>query len=339
MRKNSIISELRKKGRVRRLRSHRIKYSDALQKLKAFQNNKLIMIGMVDNNLSPNKSISNRCQVDTCKKRIRYEYKLMHKDTKDLIIVGSTCVGHMLDLSVSDVKDFTKVDKSIKDFHAMLKWKNDNKDVYDKTKTLEKLDIKWFTPFWEEIKYCPLHPDDTVYIQGIDMDKEIDRNNLRGKSKVVTVTSSVKTINNTAVVNEHYGRILSYLEELFIKYPKDSALASMRIQVNVGKVLTDNQQYTIKCLVNQDYFKTKIKGTPQEVLYNSCDKDIVRFFQEKVSDKSVKIYFLDVDDLYTIKVSALINKYKKQFDSLLLNTPKLKTLWKYYRIKHNIILN
>jgi hypothetical protein len=340
MRDTSIISKLRKKGKLRRLSSSRIKYSDALQRLKAFQNNKLIIVGMVDNNLSPTKSISNKCQVDSCNRRIRYEYKLMNKDTKELIIVGSTCVGHMLDLSVGEVKNFNKLDKSIKDFHAMILWRKDNKDVYDKLITLEKHNIKWFTPFWEEIKYCPLHPDDTAYIRGIDLDKEFKRNKvILGNKATVVVTSSCSKVKTTAVIDEHYGRVLSYLDELFSKYPKDSMLLSFKTQIDSGKVLTENQQTHIKYRVNKEYFDTKIKGTPKEVLYNNCDKDIITTFQQHVDAKLIKIFYLDLDVLYTNKVLDLIKKYKKQFDKSLDKDPKLKELWKFFRIKHNIILS
>jgi hypothetical protein len=415
MRTNSIISILRKRRALRRRASRRIKYAEALQLLKAYENNNLKIKTLIDNKLQPNKSISNKCTLDGCGHPIRYEYVLVTIDTGIEKVVGSTCVAVMLDLSKEQIKEFSKIETTMKDFHDMLLWRKTNMDVWEKLQEIKKLNLEWFKPFWEEVDFSRLHPEDEDFIRSLSIDEAIKYNEdkkpivgntlkrTRGpnKPKVTTPTvtqtittppvtqtltpsvdpiivsngnpfeiilneimSTVDTQTNTqtntqtstqtstqtntppvdtqtqAQKEEQYKVLVGMLGDLCKKYPSSTLLASIKTQHESGKTLTENQLYWIKVWINDDYFQTKIKGTPREDDYNNCDKPIKDLFVSLVESKDIHIYMMDIDKLYTSKLVSMISKYKRQFNEKILdmNDINMKNNWMYFRIKHQIIL-
>jgi hypothetical protein len=154
----------------------RIRYDEALKKLQSFQNNDVKLTKVIDNVLYPNKSVAKgHCQLPGCNMAIRWEYLLENKDPDrgEGIWVGSTCVWVMLNLSADDIKKFEKYENSVKEFHEMIQWKNDNPDVWDRLMRLKEEGVEYYRPFWEEVAYCKLHIEDEEYIRTFDIDKEI----------------------------------------------------------------------------------------------------------------------------------------------------------------------
>jgi predicted CopG family antitoxin len=343
MRTRSIISVLRRSGRLRRT-SKRIKYTEALKSLKAYQNSKLVIEDVIDNVRHPKKSISKKCQLEGCGSVIRWEYLLRSKETNDTIVAGSTCVWVMLGLSEEEIKVFQKMEYSIKAFHDMLAWKSENEDVYDKLMKLKENNVWFYRPFWEEVDYCRLHPEDTDYIRNIDVDYEIQKHlkKLEKRSSVSKVIDKVKQASQIENKDPNYNLIVNKLKLLANKYLSDTLLQSMVLQVNTGRDLTDNQIHKVKALINLEYFYNTIKGTPKETAYNECDSFIITLFRDLVESRDIKIYYMDIQKVNTANgVRAMIVKYKRQFHDYLVEHDTDKAMleyWKYYRIKHEIIM-
>jgi hypothetical protein len=381
MRINSIISILRKRKEVKKPRSKRIKYAEALIALKAYQNSELKLTKMIDNVFTPSKSISPKCQLEGCGMNIRYEYILQSKVTDEIIIAGSTCVWVMLGLSEEQIKDFRKVESSIKDFHDMLSWRKDNMDVWEKLKELRKANISKFKPFWEEVEFCRLHPEDERYIRGIDVSYEIKRVEdwkNRNNRPAVTVTTTVNPVqsnsnatpfaniisniagtvptpvtvqttpqpskNNhsiTGETDENYEKVLVVLKKLTNKHSQNVELKAINTQEESGTLLTMNQIHKIKVEANKDFFETHIKGIQgEEIIYESCDQPIIRIFTESVNSKVVRMYSEDIIAMNDARqIVNMIRKYKKQFNTVLEKFDKdTQKFWRYFRIKHEVIL-
>lgn len=343
MRSRSIISVLRRQGRLRRTKS-RIKYEEALKRLQAYQNSELQLKQVVDNVRYPKKSISKKCQLEGCGSIIRWEYTLESKITGERIIAGSTCVWVMLGLSEEEIKAFTKAEYSIKAFHDMLEWKSENEDVYEKLQQLKENNIWFFKPFWEEIDYCRLCEEDTQYIRDVDLDAELKRKaeKERTKSKLSSIVDNLKNSNNYVKERDpEFEKVVKSLDELHSKYPNDSLIHSMYTQASSGKVLSDNQIHKIKALTNKEYFLEKIKGTEEEVHYNHCDATIIHRFRVSSEARTIRIYYMDIQKINSVEgVKHMIVKYQKQFHEYINNQkdPNIKKLWKYYRIKHEIVV-
>jgi len=355
MRTTSIISQLRNNRRLnRRLKNSRIRYEDAFNALTAYQNSELKIDNVIDNKLTPSKSIANHCQLVGCGMKIRYEYVMKNKIDGTIKVVGSTCVWVLLEMSKEQIKEFVKIENSIKDYHDMIIWRNDNMDVWNKLEELKAADASYYKAFWEEVEFCRLHPEDEEYIRNVDVAYAIKRdqdykaarfgrrtavqNNLPETFKDVT-TKNCESI--TGETDEGYKKVVETLKTLIEKNPKNDILKSMKLQEQNGKVLTLNQIHRIKVEALKDYYETKIKGTNEQIIYNDCDKKVVDTFQELVNKKEIRMYSEDLETLKDSKqVVHMIRKYKKQFSLELekTNSKELNKLWGYFRIKHEIIL-
>lgn len=377
MRTNSIISTLRRRRALRRSTSRRIKYAEALQMLKAYENGELKLDRMIDNKLNPSKSLSNQCKIEGCGQKIRYEYVLKSKVTDEQIIAGSTCVWVMLGMSDEEIKEFIKIETTIKDFNEMLIWRKSNMDVWNKLGELKAAGLEWFRPFWEEVEFCKLHPEDESYIRTVDVAVEIKASEERKARRQAMRAGKVSQPSNSTVVasgrnpfervlnslvgsnapvqtkpttqntpvntkkdDDGYKAILGMLATLVNKYPKNDTLVSIKSQADSGKTLTDNQLHRVKVEINKEYYETHIKGTPAEVEYNNCDKDIQELFTLAAQNKEMSIYMMDMDMLVSSKLLSMINKYRRQFHDKIIakSDEKMKLLWKYFRIKHQIIM-
>lgn len=321
--RNSI---LRRKRRKKRL----MKYKEALQALKAYQNSKLRLIRVIDNQLNPNKSISSKCQVPHCGKSIRYEYLLENKETGEKIVAGSTCVWELLNLSEQKIKDFRKIEKTIKNFHKVIEWRRKNEDVYNKLMKLKKNNVTKFREFWEEIEYCPLCDFDTEYIRNLDIDKEIEKHNKKLKGK-----NFKKNIPNiSGEDDDNYEKVINSLNELLKEYPNNKFYKSLKEQ-SLEKVLTKKQIWCIKKGMNKLYFEKYVKNDPKKLsIYAASDYKMFDLFRENVKNRKIRLYIEDLKKLNKGKTRELIIKYKKQIDKVLGNNP----YWQMYRLKYNIFV-
>jgi hypothetical protein len=161
----------------------------------------------------------------------------------------------------------------------------------------------------------------------------------------VPVTTPVISLvaNNESITGENdetYDKVIRTLKVLVSRYPQDMTLKSMNEQSNSGIFLTMNQVYRVKVEANKDFYQNKIKGTSEEVYYNNCDDSVITTFKSFVDDKSIRMYSDDVvafnNPLNRVK---LIRKYKQQFSVALEKTDdQTAKFWRYFRIKHEIIL-
>jgi len=401
MRAKSIISFLGRNFKLRK-RSSRIRYQEALEAMKAFQNSELELVRMIDNVFQPSKSISHKCQLKGCGMRIRFEYILKSKVTTDEVIVGSTCVRVMMGLSKEQFKMLEKIESTMKDFHDMIVWKRANLDVWNKLEELKTADLEWFKPFWEEVSFCRLHPEDENFIRNLNIEREIQKdkeskerkdkfsirpktfnrpiqstpivptpvvqnilpvsggrnpfekvlNNIVNKvpSPVVVVAAAKAPVASTMVVKNDnkvsgvddraYKMLVDMLGVLVTKYPDNDTLKSLKSQSDSGKIMTDKQLRRIKIEINRDYFENNIKGRPEETKYNDCDARVVEKFTKVVNGKEIRVYSMDLVDLTSGRINAMINKYKREFHENLKSNGdvELNELWKYFRIKHEIIM-
>lgn len=170
MREVSIISIIRKYGLESKRISHdyHVKYDDALKLLSECKNSRLSIINAVDNAREPAKSMSHKCQISSCGKRIRYEYWVKDSKSNKTISVGMNCACALLGLSKIQANKLKTVDQLLRDKAELEEWKTSNKDVYDKLQLIEKLNLDHFKPFCNEIKYAALNKEDTDYIRKVN---------------------------------------------------------------------------------------------------------------------------------------------------------------------------
>lgn len=170
MREISIISIIRKYGLESKRISHdyHVKYDDALKLLSDCKNSHLSIVNAVDNVREPGKSMSHKCQISSCGKRIRYEYWVKDSKTNKTISVGMNCACALLGLSKIQANKLKTVDQLLRDRAELEEWKIVNKDVYDKLQYIEKLNLDHFKPFCNEIKYVALNKEDTDYIRNVN---------------------------------------------------------------------------------------------------------------------------------------------------------------------------
>ncbi len=233
-----------KRGRklTNKRRVKRIRYDQALEALKVYQNNELRILTVIDNNIFPEKSVSHVCQIPSCSQRIRYEYVMENKNNNEKLIVGSTCVWELLGLSQEEIKSFTKVENSIKDYHRKIKWERENPDVCDKIVKLKENKVNFFRPFWEEIGYAPLDDEDTNYIRGLDVDDVIYKESQKLLAVQIAVESNRnRIINKSAPTPDNYDDAINGLKQLSIAFPSNSFYASLLSWVENGRVLSKAQ--------------------------------------------------------------------------------------------------
>lgn len=319
MRTTSIISIIRRYGlSSRRLSStNRIKYEDAIKGLEGYQNSELKISKVIDNKLFPNESISCRCQIPGCNKHIRYEYVLENKLSHAIIVAGSTCVWPTLGLSEIEKKDFLSYERAVKEYHDMLEWSKDNKDVVDKLKLMESERLNQFRPFWEEIRYCRLMDEDAEYIRSIDVDRIISR---RDEEKRKKEEYRRMTEQQRIAADEAYSKVVSALETLARTYPNNNFYKSLSRQVSCGRKLSDRQIFCIKNGCNWMWYNTKIKGTDKDC-WKTCEeiaKDIINASGVQLSP--------------TKEAIERGNNISKSYPS------NIQLAWNVYKVKNELVL-
>ena len=297
----SIISRLRGGPFRRRKSSNRIRYREALQALKAYQNSELELVRMIDNYLFPSKSLSCNCQLDGCHQRIRYEYVMRSKITKDIVVVGSTCVWIMLGLSEEEIKKFEKIESSIKDFHKMIEWRKNNMDVWDKLMQLKKSDLKWFQPFWEEVEYSPLCDEDTNYIRSIDVDREIqkEKDRLERKNRIKNMGKSINTV-GAGVVDNPFSKLLDNIESNSSSKSSSSSNSSS----SNSNSNSSNSSNSSNVVVDENY--NKMLGLLDVLVRNNPSND----FLLSLKSQSDKGKILTKNQLNRIKVEVNYEYYR-----------------------------
>lgn len=322
MARESILEILRRNGRTRFLLKKHMKYVDALNKLRSYQKGNLSLVDVIDNGWTPSRSVSDKCQVEGCGKKIRYEYILKNTENDSRIVAGSTCVWVLLDMSKEEIKDFNKIERTIKDYHKSLKWRLDNPDVWDKVVELRNRNLKEFEPFWVEVERIDLVEEDTEFLRNLDM-SVVEHMVLSGNSRGGTVSS---------LTTDEYKKVIGYLNDLVVKYP-DRTYLQYLLTTSKSMVLSDQQVRTVKIEVQRDYFLTKVLNNPKLVsLYEKADDEFIPVFKKLVADKKVRMFSDDLKKLDT-EPRSLISKYRKQ-----VNDHESSILWGLYRIKNSVVL-
>ena len=273
MRTTSIVSIIRKYGlSSKRLNpKNKIKYTDAIKSLTGYESSELKIAEIVDNVLYPNKSVSCNCQIPGCNHKIRYEYILENKASKERIVAGSTCVWPTLGLSELEKKDFMKFEKVVKEYHDMLTWKSENTDVWDKLMKLKDNDFTSYRAFWKEVETCRLTEEDTEYIRSLDVDNMIK---VREEKARKAEELRRMTAEQRAEEEKAYNKVIDGLYKLINKYPDNSFYLSLVRSVKNGYRLTDSQLRWIKIGCNKIWYEENIKGTQRDIM-DKCE-DIVK---------------------------------------------------------------
>lgn len=269
MRTTSIISIIRKYGlSSKRLNTkNRIKYEDAIKGLKGYESAELKIADIIDNTLTPRRSVSHKCQIPGCNHNIRYEYILENKMSGDRIVAGSTCVWPTLGFSELEKKEFKRFEKALKDYHDMLTWKEENKDVVDKLMKLKEADMKYYKAFWKEIESCRLTDEDTEFIRSLNVDDLIRRRNEKAR-KVEELRRM--TVEQRKKKEEEYEKILEGLQKLLKRCPDSRFYKSLDNSVKAGYRLSDRQIACIKNDCNKVWYEDNIKGTDKDII-KECD--------------------------------------------------------------------
>lgn len=318
-------------ARKRRKKRH-LRYAEALKAMKAYQNNQLKLEHVVDRKLTPGRSKGDgRCALSSCRQWIRWEYHMRSKVTNELLVVGSTCVWTLLELSKEKIKSFEKIERTIKDFHRMLEWRKDNLDVWQKIREAQKRRIMTLEAFWEEIKYEALDQEDTDYIRNLDLDAE--------EKKWLKKKDDAEKAKQVAVQNElppdGYDKVIAALDRLVAKFPDNDFYKSLK-EYSGRKILTPKQITSVKLNTNRLYYDDVIKNDPNLLnAYENCDAVVRDAFIKAAEEKKVKIYSGDLSLMKTdLGVEALVKKYRRQFHKLAGNDRD----WKLYRVKKDILL-
>lgn len=271
MRSTPIIDIIRKYGLSSRRLSPRahIKYEDAIKKITEFESASLKIVDVIDNGLFPSKSVSCRCQMPGCNHRIRYEYVLENKISKDRVVAGSTCVWPALGFSELQVKEFKGLETVLKEHHALVEWTNEHPDLVDKLNRLKNEGFNQFRPFWQEIEISRLTDKDTEYLKTIDVDELIQKRE-EEKAKRARRTAEIRraaqmSIAEKAKMETEYKRVLAGLDTLVKAYPDNSFYASLLRQSEKRKLSPEQVKY-VKIGCNDHWYKTAIQGTKKDIM-------------------------------------------------------------------------
>ncbi len=247
-------TRIRRGYRLKSRKKDRIRYEDALEALKTYENGELRIRTVIDNHYF--KGFASNCQVPGCNQHIRYEYVMENKESGDKLIAGSTCVWILLGLSEEQIKTFKRVEKGIKNYHKVLEWERENYDVKKALDELKSNRVVFFKPFWEEIEFEPLDEEDTEYIRNII--PRLRELIVKSRISVGTAKSSVyansekkvqlpeqvpvvKIIKPVPVKSADYDDVVRYLEKLAVKFPSNRFYSSLLEWIDGGKVLTPAQ--------------------------------------------------------------------------------------------------
>lgn len=284
----------------------RIKYEDAVKAVKQYSTSKLEIKEVLDN--SRVKSHNGcHCGLPGCGQRIRYEYILEDKDSKQELVAGSTCVWPTLGLSELQAKDFMKYDEVIRNHYQLKDWMEANKDVVEKLNKLKDNNVTYFKAFWEEIEDAPLLDKDTEYIRSINEIKEIEKVLYREKFRVIA--------------DKEYNKAVSYLPDLLDHYKNNNMLKNFNDQVQSGKRLTANQFRWLKIMANRMWYATKVEGTEYDIM-DKCEDILDPIF--KSIDGGIST--IDFD-----KINEAEEMVKRE------DSRELKLAWNLYKIKYDIV--
>ncbi|MBQ6148509.1 MAG: hypothetical protein IJI83_03070 [Oscillospiraceae bacterium] len=228
MRDQSIISIIRRYGlNSKRLDpKYRIRYAETLEDLSSFSNGTLKLINVIDNMASPDKSLSSRCMIPGCNKHIRIENHVEDTSTGDIIVCGSNCCCTLLGLSKLQQKKLHSIEEALKEKAELEKWKEDNPRAVEKLRTLEKYNLPFYRPFVEEVKNSALTPEDTNFINDLNLKLVIgDQKYLDAISELLKYDQKeiYKSIRDHVLVQ---GRYLSSKQKQFISNEYERMLKS-----------------------------------------------------------------------------------------------------------------
>lgn len=125
--------------------SNTIKYKDTLNRLN--QSGDYKVIDVIDNQTTPEKSISCKCQMPGCGKNIRYEF-VMQDAKGERTVVGSSCIKTLTNFSDSKISELINIPKDLKkeqeEIDKQKKWLNSYTYINGKavlvSKIIDKLD-------------------------------------------------------------------------------------------------------------------------------------------------------------------------------------------------------
>ena len=170
MRDTSIISIIRKYGLSSKKLDprYRVRFLQALENLDRFNTDSLKLVEVIDNVSKPERSLSDRCQIPGCGKKIRYEAHVLNADTGEYITCGSNCCCTLLGLSKIQARNFMKIEEALKEKAELEQWKKDNPETVKKLDLLSKYDLPFFQPFINEVSHSALTPEDTSFIDEVN---------------------------------------------------------------------------------------------------------------------------------------------------------------------------
>lgn len=170
MRDTSIISIIRKYGLSSKKLDprYRVHFLQALENLDRFNTDSLKLVEVIDNVSKPERSLSDRCQIPGCGKKIRYEAHVLNADTGEYITCGSNCCCTLLGLSKIQARNFMKIEEALKEKAELEQWKKDNPETVKKLDLLSKYDLPFFQPFINEVSHSALTPEDTSFIDEVN---------------------------------------------------------------------------------------------------------------------------------------------------------------------------
>lgn len=271
MRSTPIIDIIRKYGLSSRRLSPRahIKYEDAIKKITEFESASLKIVDVIDNGLFPSKSISCRCQMPGCNHRIRYEYVLENKISKDRVVAGSTCVWPALGFSELQVKEFKGLETVLKEHHALVEWSNEHPDLIAKLNRLKDEGFNQFRPFWQELEISRLTDKDTEYLKTVDVDELIQKRE-EEKAKRAKRAAELRKIaqmsdEERAKKETEYKKVLDGLNMLVKAYPDNDFYASLLRQSERRKLSPEQVKY-VKIGCNDHWYHTEVRGTEKDIM-------------------------------------------------------------------------
>lgn len=308
MRTTPIIQIIRKYGLTsKRLNpKNRIKYEEAVALIKQYESSDLKIKDVIDNTRA-NSHNNCHCGIPGCGQHIRYEYILVSKDgsSDKEIVAGSTCVWPTLGMSELTKKEFMKLDTAVREHYALLDWREANKEVVDKLKSLKDHDITYYRAFWQEIEVSPLTKEDTDFIRSVDVDKEIEKAEYSRKMREVS--------------KEEYDKVMSYIPELREFYKKDDFVMSLCNAAEGPHKISGNQYRWMKVMINRMWFTKNVKGTPND-LTSDCE-DIMKSVLDMMD--------FNKSDLRSVN---MVNDYVYSTGDI-----TLKWAWVAYKCKNAIV--
>ena len=171
MRDTSIISIIRCFGlNSKKLNpKYRVRFLDTLQDFDKFSTDSLKLVEVIDNRSQPGLSMSDRCQIPGCGKKIRYEAHVLNTDTGEYITCGSNCCCTLLGLSKIQARSFMKIEEALKEKAELEEWKKANPETVKKLETLSRYNLPFYKPFIDEIETSALTPEDTRFINEVNI--------------------------------------------------------------------------------------------------------------------------------------------------------------------------